>query len=177
MTGAPLKVTLPQVLAQLGLAYLVGDGVLFISSSSRIDAELTRKIVLAWDGSPRTAQALTKLDEPIAISFPEDTPFIEVLKYIKKATTTPSFSGIPIFVDPAALQEVDRSLTSTIKIDLEGVPLRTSLRLVAEQLRLAYYVSEGNVIISSPKIIQQRVEKKESEDKSKKDQGARDREK
>ena len=177
VTGVPLKVTLPQVLAQLGLAYLVGDGVLFISSSSRIDAELTRKIVLTWDGSPRTAQALTKLDEPIAISFPEETPFNEVLKYIKKATTTPSFAGIPIFVDPAALQEVDRSLRSTTKIDLEGVPLRTSLRLVAEQLRLAYYVNQGNVIISSPKIIQQRAEKKESEAKTKKDQDARDREK
>jgi RNA polymerase sigma factor (sigma-70 family) len=177
VTGAPLKVTLPQVLAQLGLAYLVGDGVLFISSSSRIDAELTRKIVLTWDGSPRTAQALTKLDEPIAISFPEETPFNEVLKYIKKATTTPGFAGIPIFVDPAALEEVDRSLMSTVKIELEGVPLRTSLRLVAEQLRLAYYVNQGNVIISSPRIIQQRAEKKESEAKTKKDQGARDREK
>ena len=163
--------TLPRVLAQLGLAYLVGDGVLFISSSSRIDAEQTRKVVLTWDGSPRTAQALTKLDEPIAMSFPDETPLNEVLKYIKKATTTPSFSGIPIFVDPAALQEVDRSLRSTVKIDLEGVPLRTSLRLVAEQLRLAYYVNEGNVIISSPKIIQQRAEKEESENKSKKDQG------
>jgi RNA polymerase sigma factor (sigma-70 family) len=177
VTGVPLKGTLPRVLAQLGLAYLVGDGVLLISSSSRIDAELTRKIVLTWDGSPRTAQALAKLDEPIAISFPEETPFNEVLKYIKTATTTTSFPGIPIFVDPAALQEVDRSLRSTTKINLEGVPLRTSLRLVAEQLRLAYYVSEGNVIISSPKIIQQRAEKKESEATTKKDQGARDQEK
>jgi RNA polymerase sigma factor (sigma-70 family) len=171
VTGVPLKVTLPRVLAQLGLAYLVGDGVLLISSSSRIDAELTRKIVLTWDGSPRTAQALKKLDEPIRMPFPDDTPLIEVLKYVKRATTAPSFSGITIFVDPAALQEVDRSLTSPIKIDLDGVPLRTSLRLVAEQLRLAYYVSEGNVIISSPKIIQQRVEKEDSENKGKKDQG------
>ena len=171
VTGAPLKVTLPQVLARLGLAYLVGDGVLFISSSSRIVAAQTRKVALTRDGSPRTAQALTRLDDPIAMSFADDTPLIEVLKYVKRATTTPSFSGITIFVDPAALQEVDRSLTSPIKIDLEGVPLRTSLRLVAEQLRLAYYVSEGNVIISSPKIIQQRVEKGDSENKGKKDQG------
>jgi hypothetical protein len=170
-------VTLPRVLAQLGLAYLVGDGVLLISSSSRIDAELTRRIVLTWDGSRRTAQALKKLDEPIAISFPEETPFNEVLKYIRKATTTPSFPGIPIFVDPAALQEVDRLLTSPVRIDLEGVPLRTSLRLIAEQLRLAYYVNEGNVIVSSPKIIQERAEREESENKSKKDQHPTDREK
>jgi RNA polymerase sigma factor (sigma-70 family) len=177
VTGVPLKVTLPRVLAQLGLAYLVGDGVLLISSSSRIDAEQARKVALTWDRSPRTAQALTKLDEPIAMSFPDETPLNEVLKYIKKATTTPSFSGIPIYVDPAALQEVDRSLRSTVKIDLQGVPLRTSLRLVAEQLRLAYYVNEGNVIVSSPKIIQERAETEESENKSKKDQHPTDREK
>ena len=111
------------------------------------------------------------------MSFPDETPLNEVLKHIKKATTTPSFSGIPIYVDPAALQEVDRSLRSTVKIDLQGVPLRTSLRLVAEQLRLAYYVNEGNVIVSSPKIIQERAETEESENKSKKDQHPTDREK
>jgi hypothetical protein len=83
---------------------------------------------------------------------------------------------------------VDRMLTSPVRIDLEGVPLRTSLRLIAEQLRLAYYVSEGNVIISSPKIIQQtadkeesqqkkRADKEESRQKSKKDQAPTDREK
>ena len=177
VTGAPLKVTLPQVLAQLGLAYLVGDGVLLISSSSRIDAEQARKVALTWDRSPRTAQALTKLDEPIAMSFPDETPLNEVLKYVKKETTTPGFAGIPIFVDPAALQEVDRLLTSPVRIDLEGVPLRTSLRLIAEQLRLAYYVNEGNVIVSSPKIIQERAEREESENKSKKDQHPTDREK
>jgi RNA polymerase sigma factor (sigma-70 family) len=177
VTRVPLKVTLPRVLAQLGLAYLVGDGVLLISSSSRIDAEQARKVALTWDRSPRTAQALTKLDEPIAMSFPDETPLNEVLKYIKKATTTPSFSGIPIYVDPAALQEVDRSLRSTVKIDLQGVPLRTSLRLVAEQLRLAYYVNEGNLIVSSPKIIHERAETEESENKSKKDQHPTDREK
>ncbi len=48
--------------------------------------------------------------------------------------------------------------------------MRTSLRLVAEQLRLAYYVNQGNVIISSHKIIQQRAEKTESEAKTKKDE-------
>jgi type II secretory pathway component HofQ len=72
---------------------------------------------------------------------------------------------------------VDRSLRSTVKIDFQGVPLRTSLRLVAEQLRLAYYVSEGNVIVSSPKLIQERAETAESENKSKKDQHPTDREK
>jgi hypothetical protein len=89
------------------------------------------------------------------LSFRDETPLDEVLRYIKQATTTPSFPGIAFYVDPTGLQEVEKSLRSTVHIDLEGVPLRTSLRLVVEQLRLSYSIKDGNVIISSPRIIQQ----------------------
>ena len=37
-----------------------------------------------------------------------------------------------------------------MKINLEGVPLKTSLRLLLKQLGLAYCVKEGLLIISSP---------------------------
>ncbi len=147
------------------------NGALAIKSRERLRTEQDTVVILGNADSPKTARLLTKLDEPIRMPFPDDTPLIEVFKYIKRATTTPSFAGISIFVDSAALQEVDRSLMSPIRIDLEGVPLRTSLRLIAEQLRLAYYVNEGNVTVSSPKIIQQRAEKEESENKGKKDHG------
>ena len=147
------------------------NGAPAISSRKSVRAEQDKVMVLGKADSPKTARLLTKLDEPIRMPFPVDTPLIEVFKYIKRATTTPSFAGIAISVDPAALQEVDRSLTSPIRIDLVGVPLKTSLRMIAEQLRLAYYVNEGNVTVSSPKIIRQLAEKEESENKGKKDQG------
>ncbi len=164
------------------------NGALVISSRKSARAEQDKVMILGKADPTKTAQLRAKLDEPIRMPFPDDTPLIEVFKYIKRATTTPSFAGIRISVDPAVLQEVDRSLMSPIRIDLEGVPLRTSLRLVAEQLRLAYYVSEGKVIISSPKIIQQtadkeesqqkkRADKEESRQKSKKDQAPTYREK
>ena len=38
---------------------------------------------------------------------------------------------------------------STVMMDLEGVPLKTSLRLVLKQLGLAYCVRDGVLIISS----------------------------
>ena len=38
---------------------------------------------------------------------------------------------------------------STVVIDLEGVPLKTSLRLILKQLGLAYCVRDGVIIISS----------------------------
>jgi tetratricopeptide (TPR) repeat protein len=102
-----------------------------------------------FENSPRTRQIKEKLDEPIPMSFASETPLDDVLKYIKQATTTPSFPGIPIYVDPIGLQEAERSLNSTVTMDLEGVPLKTTLRLMLKQLGLAYTVKDGFLMITS----------------------------
>jgi tetratricopeptide (TPR) repeat protein len=102
-----------------------------------------------FDRDPKTRQILEKLDEPISMSFANETPLDDVLKYIKQATTTPTFSGIPIYVDPLGLQEAERSLNSTVQIDLEGVPLKTTLKLILKQLGLAYTVKDGFLMITS----------------------------
>jgi RNA polymerase sigma factor (sigma-70 family) len=98
---------------------------------------------------PKSLQILAKLEEPISMSFANETPLDDVLKYIKQATTTPTFSGIPIYVDPKGLQEAERSLNSTVSLDLEGVPLRRTLQLVLTQLDLAYFVEDGFLVITS----------------------------
>jgi RNA polymerase sigma factor (sigma-70 family) len=102
-------------------------------------------------GKDRRSQViLLKLEEPISMSFANETPLDDVLKYIKQATTTPTFNGIPIYVDPHGLQEAERSLTSTIQIDLEGIPLRRTLQLMLAQLGLVYFVDDGMLVITSP---------------------------
>jgi RNA polymerase sigma factor (sigma-70 family) len=98
---------------------------------------------------PRSRQILEKLEEPISISFAVETPLGDVLKYIKQATTTPTYSGIPIYVDPIGLQEAERSLKSTIEIDLQDIPLRRTLQLLLAQLGLVYYVEDGILVITS----------------------------
>ncbi len=40
-------------------------------------------------------------------------------------------------------------MNSTVQLDLEGVPLRTSLRLMLKQLGLTYKVEDGVVMITS----------------------------
>ena len=72
---------------------------------------------------------------------------------IKQATTNPSSDGIPIFVDQTGLQAAKRSLASTVSIDLEGVPLKTSLKLMLKQLGLAYTVRDGLLVISAAESI------------------------
>ena len=96
-----------------------------------------------------TRQILEKLDEPIAMSFGNETPLGDVLKYIKQATTTPTFTGIPIYVDPFGLPDGERSLRATIQLDAQGMPLKTSLRLILRQLGLDYIVKDGWLIIDS----------------------------
>jgi hypothetical protein len=98
---------------------------------------------------PKSRQILEKLEEPISMSFANETPLDDVLKYIKQATTTKTFAGIPIYVDPKGLQEAERSLNSTIQIDVEGAPLRRTLQLMLAQLDLAYFVEDGILVITS----------------------------
>jgi len=99
---------------------------------------------------PKSQQILAKLEEPISMSFNLETPLEDVLKYIRQATTTKTYAGIPIYVDPVGLQEAERSLTSTVKnIDLEGVPLRRTLQLLLKQLDLVYFVDDGILCITS----------------------------
>ncbi len=148
--GVPLKVTLKQLVGQLGLAFAVKDDVLIITSSRALDAQARQRVVLATDASPATKAVLAKLEQPIDMPFGSATPLADVLRFIKSATEQgPNDPGIPIFVDPAGLQRAERTMVSVVTIELEGVPLKTSLRLLLAQLNLAFVVKDGSLAISS----------------------------
>jgi RNA polymerase sigma factor (sigma-70 family) len=110
---------------------------------------ITAAQVAAHDHNPKSKDLFKKLEEPISMSFANETPLDDVLKYIKQATTSKTYAGIPIYIDPKGLSEANKSLTSTVSIDLDGVPLKTTLRLLLKQLDLAYCVRDGVLIISS----------------------------
>lgn len=100
----------------------------------------------------RNAAIRRKLDECIAMSFPNEAPLSDVIKYVKQSTTDPEKGfrvGIPIYVDRQALEDLDLIPESTIVIDLEGIPLRTSLFLALVQKGLIYHVHMGVLIITS----------------------------
>jgi RNA polymerase sigma factor (sigma-70 family) len=98
----------------------------------------------------KSQQILAKLDEPISMSFNEDSPLEDVLKYVKQATTSATYVGIQIYVDPVGLQEAEKSMTSTVRgMELQGVPLRRTLQLLLKQLDLVYFVEDGMLCITS----------------------------
>jgi RNA polymerase sigma factor (sigma-70 family) len=98
----------------------------------------------------RSLAAIKKLDDPVEMSFANETPLEDVLKYVKEVTKSPEFpKGIPIYVDPVGLQEAEKTLTSPIAIDLDGVPLRRTLHLLLRQLGLCYRVDDGMIYITA----------------------------
>ncbi len=104
------------------------------------------------DRDERTKAILTQLGERITMPFPQETPLEDVLKYIRSNTQSEELdlpAGIPIYVDPVGLQEAEKTLTSPITLDLEGIPLKTSLRLILKQLGLTYTVKDGLMTITS----------------------------
>ena len=105
-----------------------------------------------FDRDEKTKAILAKLNERISMNFENDTPLSDVQKYIESATQDEAAglpSGIPIYVDPQGLQDADKTLASTVAIKLEGIPLRTTLRLMLRQLNLTYTVKDGLLTITS----------------------------
>jgi RNA polymerase sigma factor (sigma-70 family) len=110
-------------------------------------AELSVALPL-WDKNPKNEVILKALDEPMTVHA-DSSPLREVLNKIKSSTAKASGSPIPIYVDPKGLAQAEATLDSVVTMDLAGVPLKTSLRLLLKQLGLAYCVRDGVLFISS----------------------------
>jgi hypothetical protein len=105
---------------------------------------------LAANGTNTKDQAvLKKLEEPLAISFSRPTPLKELLNQIRSSLAESSGTTVPIYVDPKGLEQARVTLSTPVTMDLEGIPLKTALRLMLKQLGLAYCVRDGVLIVSS----------------------------
>ena len=98
---------------------------------------------------------LDALNQPVTMAFPDKTPLEDVLKYVRTATKSHKLpSGIPIVVD-AGLPNGEAIMRKEVTIQLEGVTLKKTLKLVLRQVDLVYTVKDGLMVISA-------AEKKES---------------
>src|SRR5258708_34277916 len=59
---------------------------------------------------------LYALDKTIPMNFSDETPLEDVLKYIVAETRSNDGSEVPIYVDPAGLQEAAKTLQSTVTV-------------------------------------------------------------
>jgi hypothetical protein len=112
--------------------------------------EPTRTVHVRSERTAPEARTWLRLQETIALPFPDETPLEDVLKYIKAATYRDNVPPIPIYVNPIGLQEAEKTPQSLVAIDVGEVPLEVSMRLMLKQLGMTYSVSkEGLVMITS----------------------------
>lgn len=163
-----LKTTLRNILGQLNLDYCVKDGVLFISSAAGVERERKDSPALAVDATPETQEVLQVLEMPIGMAFQEETPLENVIKFIQQATKAVKKDfGLQIYLDPDGLSAADKTKASPVRmLDLEGVPLKTTLRLLLRQLDLAFYVEEGELNISNREAVETKLKGVEEKDKA-----------
>jgi len=115
--------------------------------------------------TPRDLEAKTKalkeeLDKPIVLTIPNETTLGAALKSIRKATADADGPGIPIYIDPAGLQEAGAAMDKPIHVSFfEGkTPLRENFRQLLRPLGMDYWVNDGLVSISSrDKVLDQNI--------------------
>ena len=95
------------------------------------------------------ARILQTLDQIIQMRFPQGKPLRDLLAYVVSATRSPDGHEIPIYLNPGSVDDMEKTLQTPVKIDLEGVPLRTTLELALEQCELLYTVKGGVIIVTS----------------------------
>jgi hypothetical protein len=110
------------------------------------------------------------LETPVPMKFAQETPLREFLEYVRKSLVVGdggAKQSVPIYVDRLAFAQYDAvkpaTMESPILIELEGIPLRVTLRLALDQLGLDYRVRDQMIFISSP----QRIERLEAIDAGK----------
>ncbi len=105
------------------------------------------------------ARIRQRLDMVVGADFPKVASIETLLKTIKKITADETYSGIPIFVDPAGITDAKVTMASEV-VDIPGQqPIRIVLSDSLRSLGLMYDVRDGFLMISSrTAILEHRVE-------------------
>ena len=75
-----------------------------------------------------------------------------MIKSVKTATADQALpSGLSFYIDPTARATNQDVMNATVILNLEGVPLATSLSLLLEQLGLSYRVQKDGIVIIGAK--------------------------
>jgi hypothetical protein len=88
--------------------------------------------------------AEARLDAPVTLHFPEETPLHLVIDAIKKEAG----KDLVIEVDHGALKKAGISVDSKVKVDVEGIPLKAALTQVVRQAGLIYTVKDSKATVT-----------------------------
>lgn len=84
--------------------------------------------------------AQARLDAPVTLHFPEETPLAGVIDAIRAA----SADGLKVEVDPAAREQVK---AARVTVDVQGIPLKAAMTQVVRRAKLTYTVKGSTATI------------------------------
>ncbi|PHS18325.1 MAG: hypothetical protein COA78_02320, partial [Blastopirellula sp.] len=83
-----------------------------------------------------------------------DTPLEDVVEFVS------ALHDIEVRVNKRALEEVGLAVDTPITRNLNGISLRSALRLVLSELELTYYVEQGTIVITTHEDSEEKVKAK-----------------
>ncbi len=107
----------------------------------------------------RVAALNAALEKPIPLKYPGGVPLGKLIDAIRTAAGEPGGPALPVYVDPLGVADADKTLDSKITIDLEGSPLKITLRRALKQLGLDYCNKEGVLFVSEIQMARDEVDR------------------
>jgi hypothetical protein len=95
------------------------------------------------------AQVAAGLERKVSLHISQPTGLIETIKILQSAYSGPD-GPVPIFFDLGGLRKANANLDHRIALDVKDAPLGTALKMVLDQVGLAYQVEDGRVVIGAP---------------------------
>jgi hypothetical protein len=115
--------------------------------------------------SPADRVIVDALEQRHDMPFANGAPLQDVIKHIRSCSiaSRPPL-GVPIYVEPIALNATPYTLNTPVQISSKGAKLKTSLEEVLKPLGLEYQIKNGLLIITSEKAVklQQAAEAKQA---------------
>lgn len=139
----------PSSMMGMGMAGMMGMG------GAEAEAPGGKIALVAQEDDPQNQAIAAVLEKAVPMPFPEPVPLEDVIKYIRQSTQGEELAnGLPIYFDRSTESESGQSaqqaLGQPVTMELEGVRLKTTLRLLLKQVGMGYMVKDGAVIIGYP---------------------------
>lgn len=96
----------------------------------------------------KTAHIRDLLARESDLAFPNGVSLEQFLKAVRSSTSSKDYPGIPIYVDPVGLQEVEKTVESQVVVE-RGDTLAQVLQQALRRLKLGYEVDDGLLRIDS----------------------------
>jgi uncharacterized membrane protein YgcG len=92
--------------------------------------------------SPKEQEIEDKMDDPVSLEF-RDTALQEVIEFLQ------NYTNVNIVLDRPALEEEGITTETPVTIHVEGIKLRSALKLLLDQLNLAYIIEDDVLRITT----------------------------